>query len=269
MTQQAFITTSWDDGHPLDLRIAELLARYHLPGTFYVPRESEYGTMSANQVRELSANFELGGHTLNHLVLTEIADATASEQINGCKQWLEETTSRECTMFCAPKGKFQARHLDMIHQAGFAGLRGVDLLSLDLPRERRGIRYMPTTIQAYPHSFPAYARNAIKRQSVRSLLNACRYGRTSDWLKTARSMLEKAMRLGGVFHLWGHSWEIEQVGLWPQLEDAFRVLSEFSGSVLARTNGALCKSVSVPGLSEAGLREARYTTPQPAAGVGP
>ena len=34
------ITTSWDDGHPLDLRLAEMLARSMAwLGTFYVPKQ--------------------------------------------------------------------------------------------------------------------------------------------------------------------------------------------------------------------------------------
>ena len=31
------ITTSWDDGHPLDIRLAELLATYGLRGHFMCP----------------------------------------------------------------------------------------------------------------------------------------------------------------------------------------------------------------------------------------
>lgn len=33
--KQLIITTSWDDGHPLDLKIAELLDKYGINGTFY------------------------------------------------------------------------------------------------------------------------------------------------------------------------------------------------------------------------------------------
>ena len=35
--RKAIVTTSWDDGHPLDLRVVDLLARYGIKGTFYVP----------------------------------------------------------------------------------------------------------------------------------------------------------------------------------------------------------------------------------------
>ena len=51
MTMPAtYITTSWDDGHPLDFRIAELLSEYRLRGTFYVPMESENGTMTPERL---------------------------------------------------------------------------------------------------------------------------------------------------------------------------------------------------------------------------
>ena len=36
-----YLTTSWDDGDALDARLADLLARYGVPGTFYVPRNCE------------------------------------------------------------------------------------------------------------------------------------------------------------------------------------------------------------------------------------
>src|SRR3954447_24640572 len=77
MKPVAYITTSWDDGHPLDARVAELLAKYNLPGTFYVPRTSEYGTMSAGQLVELSSAFEIGAHTVRHVVLTGISEPVA------------------------------------------------------------------------------------------------------------------------------------------------------------------------------------------------
>ena len=48
------ITTSWDDGHPMDLRVAELLTRSGLPGTFYVPPSNSRPTLSTAEIRGLS-----------------------------------------------------------------------------------------------------------------------------------------------------------------------------------------------------------------------
>jgi len=75
------ITTSWDDGHPLDLRIAELLAKHGLRGTFYVPLENTRSTLSPAQIRDLSSAFEIGAHTFHHLVLTTLTSDRARAEI--------------------------------------------------------------------------------------------------------------------------------------------------------------------------------------------
>jgi len=35
--KKAVITTSWDDGSIFDLKLKDLLKRYSIPATFYVP----------------------------------------------------------------------------------------------------------------------------------------------------------------------------------------------------------------------------------------
>ncbi len=128
MRAAATITTSWDDGHPLDFRVAELLANYGLRGTFYVPRTAPTGTMTAVQVRELSSSFEIGAHTVHHVDLTRVTPENARQEIVDAKAWLEDTTGRPCAMFCPPLGRYSIRHLEMVRQAGFGGLRSVELL---------------------------------------------------------------------------------------------------------------------------------------------
>jgi peptidoglycan/xylan/chitin deacetylase (PgdA/CDA1 family) len=37
------VTTSWDDGHILDVKLSELLKKYNLKGTFYIaPKNREF-----------------------------------------------------------------------------------------------------------------------------------------------------------------------------------------------------------------------------------
>jgi peptidoglycan/xylan/chitin deacetylase (PgdA/CDA1 family) len=70
---EVIITTSWDDGHPLDLKLAELLHKYEIPATFYIPVDNvERECMSPQQIREIAQSFDIGGHTYHHLVLTKI-----------------------------------------------------------------------------------------------------------------------------------------------------------------------------------------------------
>ncbi|MGH7837447.1 MAG: polysaccharide deacetylase family protein, partial [Candidatus Binataceae bacterium] len=62
------MTTSWDDGHPLDLRVAELLAAHGVRGTFYVPvRASADSLMKPADLRRLrNLGMEIGAHTVSH-----------------------------------------------------------------------------------------------------------------------------------------------------------------------------------------------------------
>jgi glycosyltransferase involved in cell wall biosynthesis len=59
-----------------------------------------------------------------------------------------------------------------------------------------------------------------------------------QWDNLAKAMFDKLRRSGGIFHLWGHSWEIDQHGDWEKLE---AVLAYISGhdDVLYVSNGEL------------------------------
>ena len=84
---QAVVTTSWDDGHPLDLRVAELLARYGLTGTFYVPLNCSHRQVMDKQqllaLRELG--MEVGSHTMTHPQLTKITRESAMRELTESK----------------------------------------------------------------------------------------------------------------------------------------------------------------------------------------
>jgi peptidoglycan-N-acetylglucosamine deacetylase len=240
MQRAAYITTSWDDGHPLDFRVAELLAKYGLRGTFYVPRTAETATMNTTQLRELSSSFEVGAHTLHHFDLTGVSEQQAGQEIRASKAWLEDCTGQPCSMFCPPKGKYTFQHLNCIRQAGYRGVRSVELLALDFPRPTAGLRVLPTTLQAHPHGVAAYARNVIKRLAFRNGWLYLAHGRSTDWSHLARALLCLAVERGGVFHLWGHSWEFEKNGQWHRLEEVLRFLSQFTSRAPALSNGQIC-----------------------------
>ena len=243
-TVTTWVTTSWDDGHPMDLRVAELLAKRGLRGTFYVPASAIQGEMTVSQIRELSGEFEIGAHTLSHPVLTETTDSDAWREIADSKRWIEDVTGAPCVMFCPPRGRYDARHLKMASDAGYLGVRTVELASLRLPRWRSGVLLLPTTIQAYPHSSAAVVRNAIKRGAVRNLWRYVLRGRSNDWATAARSFFDEALQRGGAFHLWGHSWELDSDDQWSRLDDVLRLLGEHSAETVAVTNGQLCQRVA-------------------------
>ncbi len=251
MTPGVYITTSWDDGHPCDLRIAQLLERYGLAGTFYVPREHPEGTIPPSRYATFGPSVELGAHTIHHEALAWIDDARARREIAESKDWIEQHTGTHCPVFCPPRGKFHRRHLDMMVDAGFDGARTVEAWSLDAPRPyanpHRAFHVMPTTVQAYPNVALGNLRNVIKRRSLCGLVRFVRCGFGRDWTHSLVCSLDTAVRRGhGVVHLWGHGWEIAAQKQWPQVDAVFRELSRRVRARQARavTNGqlvALCR----------------------------
>lgn len=94
--QSLILTTSWDDGHPMDYRLAELMGTYGIRGTFYIPRKSERYTINEKCIRELSTRFEVGAHTMNHVELPLLAPEDAHREIVDSKLWIESVTGKEC-----------------------------------------------------------------------------------------------------------------------------------------------------------------------------
>jgi len=235
----SLVSTSWDDGHPLDLRVADLLSRYGLTGTFYVPRHVSWPTMTEREIRELSLRFEVGAHTLDHVLLDRVGDDEARNQLLGSRQWIEDVTGKPCRIFCFPGGKYRREQLPLLRESGFEAARTAELLSTRFPRRMSGLSLISTTVQVFPHSPLAYAKNAIRRLSLRNLVGTRALFCARDWLKLAQELLERTGAQGGVFHLWGHSSEIEEQRQWGRLEALLATLSESRNQLTYVTNSEL------------------------------
>ena len=246
MNIRACMTTSWDDGHPLDHRLADLLTRYNLTGTFYVPKQAENVTMTEEQVKQLSQSFEIGAHTMHHTFLDTCTELTAEREIYESKTWVQDVTGKACPMFCPPGGRFDPRHLRLISAAGYTGIRTVELLSLAEPSYASGLVILPTTIQAYPHVRKAYFRNAMKRLAMKNLWGYVKRGTPTDWVALADALLQHVSQFGGVFHLWGHSWELQETNQWKRLEELLAVMSGYRATVPCVTNAELCRFATAP-----------------------
>ena len=49
---------SIDDGHQLDFKVIELLKKYELPATFYIPSNTD---LIGKDIQEIAKDFEIGG----------------------------------------------------------------------------------------------------------------------------------------------------------------------------------------------------------------
>src|SRR5437879_4356222 len=88
----AIVTTSWDDGHPLDMRLADLLASYNMVGTFYIPLHyTKFSVMTRAQMLTLrNMGMEIGSHTLSHTRLTTLEKDQALHELVESKNTLED-----------------------------------------------------------------------------------------------------------------------------------------------------------------------------------
>jgi peptidoglycan/xylan/chitin deacetylase (PgdA/CDA1 family) len=238
---QARITTSWDDGHPLDMRLAERLARYGIPATFYIPFRSERPVLDRARIRELAAQFEIGAHTMSHANLRTLSADRARQEIVDSRRYIEDITGVACDVFAPPGGKYGHRHVAMVRDAGFAGMRTVELMHVGEPTRKQGLTMLPTSLQLYSHSPAAYLRNAARRFRPSNWMLYLIHAHCRTLEQAAASILSKAETLGGVFHLWGHSWELEEEGLWPALENTLRLLQARAGRFRLISNGSLCQ----------------------------
>jgi peptidoglycan/xylan/chitin deacetylase (PgdA/CDA1 family) len=236
----SLVTTSWDDGHPLDLRIADLLAKYGLTGTFYVLPE-RWPRMTRSEIRELSSRFEVGSHTFEHRRLDTVGNDEVRNQLAASRQWIEDVTGRSCRIFCFPGGKYRRQQLSLVREAGYQAARTTELLSTQFPRRVDGLSLIPTTVQVFPHSLLAYSRNAVRRLSLRKLVQSAALFSARDWLQLAEHLLQRTVRRGGVFHVWGHSWEVEQEHQWERLEQLASMMSATREQLTNVTNSELEK----------------------------
>ncbi|MDP4238378.1 MAG: polysaccharide deacetylase family protein [Bacteroidota bacterium] len=217
------LTTSWDDGHPLDLKLLGLLEKYNLKATFYIPlSNSENPVMGKSLIQELSTYQEIGGHTISHTYLNHLSDPVAKYEITQCKVLLEEIIGKPLYAFCFPGGKFSNRDVLFMKNAGYLFGRTTNLLSASNPK----FNLMNTSIQTQNHSSTTLLRHCIKRFNIGPILhNSFFLPFNKSFLKLAEYNLLKCRESNSVFHIWGHSWEIERFNLWNQLEDLFKLIS--------------------------------------------
>ena len=235
---RAYVTTSWDDGGEFDGKLAERLAAHGVLGTFYWTVDSARFPLppSSDVADILDLGMEIGSHTMSHPDVTAIAANDLRWELTESKSRLEELTEQDVSSFCYPFGYFNRRSAAAVADAGYR-----------LARTTVGFRdglgqdpyQMPVTIQLYPHGRRVHVTHAVKERNVIGLgrwLSAYRAG--ADPVSLVETALTGLRRDGGVLHLWGHSWELEETGLWPTLD---QILELVSGDDQIRyvTNGQL------------------------------
>jgi len=97
--------------------------------------------------RLADSGIEIGGHTVNHPILTRLSDSAARAEIIGSKIVLEKIIGKPLGLFAYPNGKvgmdFDERHVKMVQEAGYdaafttsLGAAHIDHEHFQIPRGR-------------------------------------------------------------------------------------------------------------------------------------
>ncbi len=222
---RAYVTTSWDDGGAFDLKLAERLSEHAMPGTFYWTVDSERFPLPDGQVaREIvGLGMEIGSHTMTHPDLTAIEGEQLRWELTESRKRLEDLTGAAVTSFCYPFGYFNRTARDAVEAAGYALGRTTVGFRRDIGSDPF---LMPVSIQIYPHGRRVHVTHAVKERNAVGLARwATTYRTRTDLRSLTQAALEEVTRTGGVVHLWGHSWELEENDLWGSFDEVLGLMS--------------------------------------------
>ena len=82
----------------------------------------------------------------------------------------------------------------------------------------------PTSIHTYDHWSDVWSVLTLARFNPISFLRLYR-----RWDRQAMALFDTVLEKGGVFHLWGHSWEIEAHHDWTRLENVLKYIANRAG----------------------------------------
>ena len=232
LVKRLVVTTSWDDGGIFDLKLGELLTKYGIKGTFYIPKLHHRVTpLTRDDILALAAYHEVGSHTINHPHLTTIPKSQIKNEVEDSKSYLEDILGKKIRMFCYPYGEYNEATKTAVKDCGFLGARTIKfngLKGIEDPYE-----FGVTVLAANGNPFSYLEMLQYSRViSLRFLL---------DWEARTKIMFDLALAKGGIWHLWGHSWEIEKLNGWNKLDRVLNHVSKREG-VLYLSNGETLKS---------------------------
>ncbi len=223
--KKIIITTSWDDGHPLDIKLANILYKFGIKGTFYIPQSNEKKQiMNKNNIKTLiSLGMEVGAHTLSHPDLTKLNQNVLRKEIVESKKYLEQIIGESVNAFCYPKGLYNQRVKQEVIKAGFLVARTTNAFY--------------TTGQFDHYALPVsmhyscykdrlvIVRHGLKHGNIIGLYRWLRFfNRELDPFLLLQRIFDTVAKQGGILHVWGHSWEIDKYNLWGSLYKALEYI---------------------------------------------
>lgn len=214
MRQLVPFTTSWDDGAPTDIEVAQLLDEYDFRGTFYASTgPSGRRGLSDGELLKVGSLQELGIHGQTHGLFTEMASGAIADEILWGAQSLASFGS-VASIVAPPNGRMNRDVVRVIHDLGFQ-VRSAPILAT---RDRR-VGWMEPSFQLYPHGWIGVLRNSARRRMVPAVPLLRGWAKGGDFRERSIRLLRASIDALPVVHIWGHSSELEHLQLWSVLEE--------------------------------------------------
>jgi len=212
VSSHTLFTTSWDDGHPLDARIADMLEEFGFVGTFYASTGPEGRRLiSDDALARIGRNHELGVHGRTHTIFPELSREALSEEFH----WAVEDLSRFGSVghvVAPPRGKIDGATRRFIGRLGFAVRTGAIIGAAAV----RGNSLEPT-FQLYPHGRKTIVRNYLYRRRIPTVTTLRELAREDELRERSRRLLLAAATRQRYVHIWGHAADVERLDLWEAL----------------------------------------------------
>jgi len=227
------VTTSWDDGTITDLKLAELLEKYGIKGTFYVPKFID-NPLQKKDIVAIDKKFEIGTHTVSQPDLTKVSLSEAKREIETSKTYLEDLLGHSVSMFCYPYGRYNEVIKKLVKDSGFIAARTCDPGGLNLPQD------------PYQWHITLFASNNSPLMALRIWwrFHLWKVSGLLDWQSRAKLLFNLALEAGGVYHIYGHSAAFERNNEWDKLARVLRYFSNREG-VRYMTNGEIFSNLEI------------------------
>lgn len=185
------VVTSWDDGHPNDLRAAELLRTHGFAGTFFLNERTHARRHHLSAL--VALGMEIGSHTVNHPRGWQITPEQWAAECLQMRLSLEASLGHAVVSFAYPYN-----HTPAYDATGDYVLRGVRAAGYWSGRTTR-IAGETITGYAEPLSFSTDGHFLMSDEKLEQA-----------WRRATR-------QAGGVFYFWGHTSEIRTEEDWQKL----------------------------------------------------
>lgn len=208
---------SFDDGCQLDLRVADLLEQYGVTDAiFYIPSDWNYVNrmhgdvpLLESEVVDLDKRFSVGSHTVSHPMLTRIPELQMIAEISESKAELEALLGHTIEDFCYPRGYANDQIRAVVRQH-YKRARNTLVGNLDTPKDKV---WEHTTVHVSGKRRKEYEDTTWQAEAERLLQEAIQRSEAGEYV---------------VYHLWGHSWEIDKYSDWGEFEKLLMRIKEVS-----------------------------------------